>query len=224
MELDTYEPLSSLHNLAFEEFYSIYAESIRPSERKSRTQIAEIMMKPDYKILLVKRTDMVVGFSVLFIPTTESFCLIEYIGIHNRFRRLGIGEKLFRYSVEVVKSNRGYIPILLEVDSEREPSDDQLSRRERKRFYKKVGCRRIDRLSYLLPLIGHGKPPEMDLVIYLPGDSPPIRKAQAEQWLKTIYRRVYDCDDDDPRIARMLEPVADPLVLTEAINDSEPDL
>jgi ribosomal protein S18 acetylase RimI-like enzyme len=210
---DAYESLTSPDDSSFEEFYGIYTESIVPSERKTREQIAGMVARHDYRVLLMKRNDRVVGFCILFVPSHESFCLLEYMAVHATHRNLGIGEKLFRHSIQAVASDRGGVPILIEVDSERELVPDQDIRRKRKRFYRRLGCSQIDGLAYLLPLPGQGPPPKMDLMIYLPGSLPPIQKSQSERWLRVIYQGVYNCAPDDPRIAQMMESVADPLKL-----------
>ena len=210
---DSYEPLTSSDGSSFEEFYRIYAESIPLEERKTRAQISEMIARSDYKILLVKRNGMVIAFSVLFIPHHESFCLLEYMGVHITYRNLGIGKKLFQCSFHPEFSDKGSIPMLLEVDSDRKHSSEHAISRRRKHFYKRLGCFQIDGLDYLLPLPKQGRPPEMDLMVCLPEGSPPIRKSQLEQWLRVIYQRVYNCALDDPRITQMMESVADPVKL-----------
>jgi hypothetical protein len=104
-------------------------------------------------------------------------------------------------------------PILLEVDSDREPSPDQIQRRRRQNFYRRLGCRRIAGCNYILPLPGENAAPEMDLFVYLSAPAPTIGRAELERWLKLIYRDVYGCSADDPRIAIMLDSVPDPIDL-----------
>lgn len=209
----TYEPLVSSSDPSFDEFYRIYVESIPLRERKPKTQISAITTRPDYKILLLKRNDVVIEFSILFTPTKESFCLLEYMAVHSAHRNLGLGRELFLHTFKDFASNCGTVHCLLEVDSDREQSADQEIRRRRQRFYRRLGCLRIDGLSYVLPLHGEGAPPQMDLMVYLPDRLPPISRHQLEHWLKVIYNKVYDCSPDDPRIAQMMEAIGDPVKL-----------
>jgi len=210
---DTFEQLTSPDGPSFEEFYNIYADSIPLRERKTRGQISDMLNSPDYRNYCVKRGGAVIGFSSLFAPARESFCLLEYMAIGSAHRGSGVGKELFQHSVCSITSERGSIPVLLEVDSEREPSPDREVRLRRKRFYKSLGCFQIDGLAYLFPLPGWGTPPEMDLMVYVPIGFPPIRKATIEHWLKVVYQQVYGCGPDDPRIPRMMKSVADPLQL-----------
>lgn len=208
----TYEPLISSLDPSFEEFYWIYEKSIDIRERKPRVQISDTTTKPDYKILLLKRNSVVVGFSILFCSTIESFCLLEYMAVHPSYRNLGLGRELFLHTVNDVASNCGAVPILLEVDSDREQSADLEIRKRRQCFYRRLGCRRIGGLSYVLPLRGEGLPPQMDLMIYFPG-SFVLKRHQLEKWLKVIYKKVYNCSYDDPRILHMMEVIGDPVNL-----------
>lgn len=210
---DTYELLTSPYGASFKEFFSIYADSIPLRERKTRRQISETLASPDYRTYCVKRAGVVIGFSSIFAPACETFCLLEYMAVSGTYRSSGVGKQLFRHIIQSITAERGDIPMLLEVDSERENSPDRDVRLRRKQFYKSVGCFQIDGLIYLFPLAGRGAPPEMDLMVYIPTGSPQIRKAAVEHWLKLIYQQVYGCDSDDPRIARMMKTVADPVKL-----------
>ena len=53
----------------------------------------------------------------------------------------------------------------------------------------------------------------MDLFIYVPEPAPIIRRAKLERWLEVMYRDVYGCSADDPRIAIMLDGVPDQIQL-----------
>lgn len=208
-----YEQLLLDCGTIFEDFYRIYTESLPRREQKPKAQIAAMVTRPDYWVLLARRNGVVIGFSILFIPSRESFGLVEYMAIDRPYRDMGAGSELFRHSVHAVVSNRGDIPILLEVDSDREASADQVMRRRRQLFYRRLGCLRIDRLSYLLPLPGEGSPPEMDLFVYVLDKSRIIRKSELEHWLRVLYQEVYNVSPKDARILRMTKCVEDPVRL-----------
>ena len=197
----------------FEALYAIYCESIGLREQKCRADLAAMVSKPNYRLLLAQDDCSVVGFSIVFVASSESFCLLEYMAVDKSNRGRGVGAELFEETVGVVYRSRGAIPILLEVDSEREPSPDQAQRRRRQNFYRRLGCRRIADCAYILPLPGENAPPEMDLFVYVPEPAPTIRRAKLERWLKLIYRDVYGCSADDRRIAIMLDGVSDPIEL-----------
>lgn len=206
-------PLVSASGHTFEEFYRIYFESISPREQKPKPQMVAMISSSDYSVLLLKQREEIIGFSVLYIPSDEAFCLLEFMAVGSTYRNLGLGKTLFLQSLQTIYKKRGLVPCLIEVDSDREHSSDLEIRRKRQRFYRSLGCFRIDNLSYILPLPGEGPPPAMDLFVYYPAMIPKIKKPDLEHWLKVIYAKVYGCAEDDFRIARMLESVNDPLTL-----------
>lgn len=212
MTQDTFELLGANDDRSIEYFYCIYAESISIREQKPRTHIAAMVHRPDYKVILAKRNGVVIGFSVLFLPTRESFGLLEYMAVQAPHRSGGVGAELFRHSVQAI-SSRGEAPMLVEVDSELDSAPDQTIRQRRQRFYRSLGCLRIEGLSYLLPLPAEAPPPEMDLMVHVPPSIRRIPKSQLEHWLKVVYQEVYGCSPGDARIVRMMERVSDPIGL-----------
>ena len=204
------EQLKTCSEPAFREFYQIYAASIAVREQKPEPWICEMVRKPDNKILVMKREGHVKGFSILFLPRSQRFGLLEYMAVVREERNRGLGAELFRRSMEQVLSPDGQaVPILLEVDSDREASPDQKLRARRQRFYRRLGCLRIAELRYILPLPGEGPPPEMDLMVFPAGNQQQISKTDLKSWLKTIYQDVYRCSSGDPRIVTMLENMPD---------------
>ena len=197
----------------FEALYSIYCESISLREQKAKADLAAMVSEPNYRLLLAQDDSSVVGFSIVVVAGGESFCLLEYMAVDKSYRGRGVGVELFEETVGTIYKEHGAIPILLEVDSDREPSPDRVERRRRQNFYRRLGCRAIANCAYILPLPGKNAPPEMDLFVYVPGPAPTIRRAKLERWLKLIYRDVYGCSADDCRIAIMLDGVSDPIEL-----------
>jgi hypothetical protein len=207
---DSFSRLVSDSDAPFKDFLRIYEESISVRERKSESEISQMLSRPDYRVILLRRDDAAVGFSIVFVPLKESFCLLEYMAVDAPHRNAGLGRKLFLGTVDNIFSKTGHVPMLLEVDSDREHSADQPMRRRRQQFYRRLDCLRIDQLPYILPLPGKGAPPQMDLMVYFPGGTQVVPKRQLQHWLKLIYHDVYGCAEGDPRIAEMLKTVTDP--------------
>ena len=169
---------------------------------------------PEYWVGVMKAAGHVTGFSILFLPPAERFALLEYMAVAREQRNRGLGTRLFKQTVvQAVTPKRPSFPIVLEVDSDREACRDQQMRTRRQQFYRRLGCLRISGLHYILPLPGHGPAPEMDLMLYSAEPLRDVPKGELERWLKTIYRDVYRCSVDDPRIVQMLHDVSDPVRL-----------
>lgn len=211
---DRFEPLISSSDPSFDRFYGIYSESMPVRERKPKAEITAMVGQPHYKILLLKRAGTAIGFSIIFAPVSEMFCLLEYMAIDVMYRSSGLGRTLFTRSILNVIDGRGFIPVLLEVDSEREPSGDMTVIKRRLDFYRRLGCLRIQGLSYVLPLPGEGPPPAMDLLVYFHSRTAVIRRSELERWLRVVYMSVYNCSPEDPRLAMMTSTLSDPVVLT----------
>jgi GNAT superfamily N-acetyltransferase len=213
------EQLASSEGETFRQLYAIYAASIAAREQKREGWIAAMVGAPQYRVWVAKSGDVVQGFSILFVPAGAGFALLEYMAVAPNQRNHGLGAELFRRTVEQAVTPEGRpLPVLLEVDSDREASSDRALRTRRERFYRRLGCLRIAGLRYIMPLAGEGSPPEMDLFVY--SAAPPGRPAQSEvprsevkHWLETIYQDVYHCAPADPRLAHMMAGLPDPVLL-----------
>jgi GNAT superfamily N-acetyltransferase len=214
------EQLASSEGESFRQLYAIYAASIAAREQKGASWIASMIDDPQYRVWVAKAGDRVRGFSILFAPAAGAFALLEYMAVAPDQRSHGLGAELFRQTVaHAVTPEGGQLPVLLEVDSDREASSDRALRTRREQFYRRLGCLRLAGLRYVMPLAGEGSPPEMDLFVYRAeplGRRPArneIARSEATRWLETIYRDVYHCPADDPRLAQMVAALPDPLPL-----------
>lgn len=208
------EELTSADGAPFRQLFAIYAASITPREQKPEDWLRAMVLAPEYRVWIAQDAGQVLGFSILFVPPGKGFALLEYMAVASDRRGHGFGGRLFRRTVERAVTPQGAeLPVLLEVDSDREASSDQAVRTRRLRFYRRLGCLKIAGLRYLMPLPGAGSAPEMDLMIYraAPAAAAPLPRGDLERWLQTIYQDVYRVSPDDPRIARMLQPLPDPV-------------
>lgn len=151
-----------------------------------------------------------IAFAILFLSPGEPFALLEYMATDLRWRSRGVGAALFNMSL----AELGARTILVEVDSDREASADSAIRSRRKDFYRKLGCRQVAELGYVMPMVAGIQPPKMDLLLRPGSDSGPIAKATLRAWLEEIYAAVYGQVLPDSRIDAMLERVADRVALS----------
>lgn len=207
-------PLEPEDDEYYAEVYRIYAESIDPREQKPRDQLSALRGRLDYSIVVARQGGRIVGFSILFLPSGEPFCLLEYMAVDAAVRGGGVGAGLFRKSQEIAAARQGEAVVLIvEVDSDRVPSPNQVLCSKRQRFYRRLGCVRVEGLAYELPLAAAGTPPEMDLLVLLPPEKKRLALSELERWLRIIYREVYGCAAEDSRLRKMIEPLADPVRL-----------
>src|SRR5579862_5143150 len=209
LDSDHIEQVQSCDNAVFREFYQIYAASIVAREQKPEAWICRMVAAPDYQVWVLKAGGHVQGFSILFFAK-EGFALLEYMAVAPGLRNQGVGSKLFtETAMRAVDGGGQPVPVVLEVDSEREAGGEREIRRRRQHFYRRLGCLRIAGLHYILPLSGIGPPPDMDLLVYSTRKLGPLPKTTLKRWLTAIYRDVYHAASDDPRIAQMLRDLPD---------------
>ncbi|OHE11756.1 MAG: hypothetical protein A2525_08045 [Sulfurimonas sp. RIFOXYD12_FULL_36_11] len=187
----------------FDDFYAIYSISFPLSEQKSKEELLIMLDSPDYTIFTSKIETQTVGFCIIFHSEQTSFYLLEYMAIDGTKRSLGIGSKLFSHITMQIFSKYGIKPMLIEIDSPEEKSDEQNLREKREQFYKRLGCRKIEPFDYILAIKSDQITPPMELLVYHDGMQN-ILKSQLQEWLEDIYMLVYGCAKDDERITKML--------------------
>lgn len=206
------ELLTSAEGAPFQELFAIYASSIAAREQKPEAWLRAMVEAPEYRVWISRDAGHVLGFSILFVPPASGFALLEYMAVVSERRGHGFGAKLFQKTVERAVTPEGEpLPVLLEVDSDGEASSDRALRTRRLHFYRRLGCRKVAGLRYLMPLQGTGAAPEMVLMIYRAAHEARVARGDLERWLKIIYRDVYHVPPDDPRIGTMLAPLPDPV-------------
>jgi GNAT superfamily N-acetyltransferase len=206
------ELLTSADGSLFRQLFAIYASSITPREQKPEEWLRAMVAAPEYRVSIAQSAGRVLGFSILFVPPGEGFTLLEYMAVTPEKRGHGFGGELFRRTaLHSLAPDGARLPVVLEIDSDREASTDQALRTRRAQFYRRLGCVKIAGLEYSMPLHGAGAPPEMDLMIH-PSEPPaPLPRPTLRRWLQIIYRDVYRCSPDDPRIGAMVAPLPDPV-------------
>jgi hypothetical protein len=120
---------------------------------------------------------------------------------HDR-RNRGIGQFLFAETVNFDGISSRFL--LAEVDSDKAAAADQEDRIRRKTFYRRLGCREIDQLRYIMPPVSSEAPPEMDILVYKQDLPNSIERMRLRQWLQRIYVEVYGMSANDPRIETMI--------------------
>jgi GNAT superfamily N-acetyltransferase len=206
------EQLKSRDGSTFRQLYAIYAASIVAREQKPEGWIGAMMGAPEYHVWVAKAGGLVRGFSIVFVPAAGGFALLEYMAVAQEERNRGLGRELFLQSLGCAVTPAGRkLPVVLEIDSDREPSSDRAMRTRREQFYRRLGCVRIAGLHYVMPLPGEGSSPEMDLMVHSAEPLDSLGLSDLKRWLQIIYRDVYRCSPDDPRIGQMLQDLPDPV-------------
>ena len=214
MNLDDFRVhrVCSVHEPAFAQLLRIYTDALPESERKSTERLSAMMSDPQYFFLVATMANDVAGFSIVRVFAHADAALLEYMAVASELRNRGVGRWLFAQTAEF----DGICPrfLLAEVDSDKLPSDDEEDRSRRKAFYRRMGCREVDQLCYVMPPVSTAPPPEMDILVYKQPLPPFLDRSHLRQWLERCYVEVYGLYEDDFRIEIMMRglPAHVPLI------------
>jgi ribosomal protein S18 acetylase RimI-like enzyme len=181
----------------FEPLIVLYEAAIPARERKPEEAVRAMATSPVHRVGILAEGSALLGFFLLYVG--ESLALLEYLAVHAQRRSAGLGASLYAHA----RASAAGLPLLVEVDSDREAAPDRALRARRIAFYRRLGCRRLKGLDFILPLPGDGAPPELDLLV----DGVEGRRVDADcaaLWLGEIYVGVYGCGGDDPRLRAMI--------------------
>jgi hypothetical protein len=213
MSVPSARRLVSDSDIGFSALFKIYAEAIPPNECKSRDELAAMLRSPHYCFLVFEDKAVVLGFSITYLPKTETFALLEYMAVAKAQRSRGLGSTLFQLALSSEFLPARHEVVIVEIDSPSERSAHDVSIRARRlEFYERNGCFLVPNLKYLFPLVCEKPAPEMNLLIHFRGQRRPILKTEFRQWLQSIYEEVYAMTAGDPRINKMLSQVCDPVL------------
>lgn len=200
--------VTSAEEPAFADLVRIYSEAHPASEIKSVDALAAMIERPEYLFLAAVEADAAIGFAIAVALAGTDATLLEYMAVDAAHRGRGVGQRLFRAIAEMPGRF-----LVVEVDSDRFPSQDAQDRVRRKQFYRRLGCRQIEGLTYRMPRVSTAEPPLMDMLVQR-GELPDsIDKAQLRVWLEACYAQVYQQALPDERIEAMLADLPDDIRL-----------
>lgn len=198
--------------IAFDGLLRVYTAAHPASERKSADALRQMIERPEYLFLAVTEAEVVVGFAIAIALADCDGVLIEYMAVDAEHRGRGIGKLLFRAIAGWPEALDRFL--LAEVDSAAAALSQGDDRVRRKNFYRRLGCRQIEGLVYVMPPVTSAVPPPMDVLVYRRELPACVEKEHVRRWLEAIYAQVYGVAAGDPRIDAMLDGLADCISLT----------
>lgn len=186
--------------------FALYRDSIAPSEQRPEAEFRDLVKRTDYRFVAAMLGDELLGVAVAWIPPDSNFWLFEYAAVVPKARNHSIGANLFTGARYLAGEQRMALTEV-EVDLGAPWQAKRLN------FYRRLGWQRVVGLDYRLPLRAFGIPPPMWLLALppLPADSVPAQTV--EGWLRRIYAEAYGKGLDDPRLAEMVDPLPDNVML-----------
>ena len=187
--------------------FALYASAIEKSEQRPEQEFRALILRPGYRFLAAHLDDEMIGIAVSWAPEDADMWLFEYAAVAPHLRGNNIGANLFLASRNLAGQGR---TALVEVDA----FTGEEIQAKRLAFYRRLNCRRLAGLDYILPLDAFGSPPPMWLLALPPEEAAStISVYTVENWLRAIYAVAYSKPLDDWRLAAMIDPLQDDVEL-----------
>jgi GNAT superfamily N-acetyltransferase len=202
--------IDDFDSFEFEQSIDIYKSSF-PSNETRPVQRVVVMLKNDknYHLFISVNNNSVVGIALMYIFKPLRIGLLDYIAVIPNYRRRGIGEELFKFTLEKCGSlvSNG-IGLLIEIQRENvlDP-EESVVRKDRISFYTLLGAKVLEGVNYLLPPMRNGgEAEEMYLMIRPLGEVHHLSKASVVRYIRAIYSTIYQYHSNNllDRIAQKL--------------------
>jgi ribosomal protein S18 acetylase RimI-like enzyme len=184
----------------FNQALQIYSSSFPPVETKPVNKLVKMLLKDkNYHLFVMVKDGSVIGISLLYVFKKLRSGLLDYMTIIPEFQGQYMGTALFRHTLNRFKRMcPNSIGLFLEV--QKEDVEDLIERRIRKnriRFYRGLGAKKVGNVNYLLPPQHGTKPEEMQLMIVPTVKVKSLSKEFLFDLIKTTYIKVYGYRKDD---------------------------
>lgn len=201
---NSFTVLTSKQETEFSALISIYQDAIEPTEQKTPKEIEAMLNDRRYVLTVSYTGSQISGFTIAFFPDGANFWLLEYMAVVAEMRGKRIGEALFNEAYRYGQQRDPERICLLEVDRPCSSTNPKNDTEGRFRFYRRLDCRAVQGLDYILPLDAGGTPPPMLLLTYRQPPLETVSKVRVRQWLMSLYVDVYGKLPSDARIDMMV--------------------
>jgi ribosomal protein S18 acetylase RimI-like enzyme len=195
----------------FDALVRIYTEAHPATELKTVDALKRMIERPEYLFLMATQDGAAVGFSITIAFVDCDAALLEYMAVDASHPGMGVGQFLFRATTKYPPISQR--SLLIEVDSDRTASAPTDDRTRRKHFYRRLGCRQIEGLTWIMPPVSSSQPPPMDMLLYRRELPDSIEKTRMRVWLEACYAQVYQQALPDARIESMLDGLPETISL-----------
>jgi GNAT superfamily N-acetyltransferase len=187
--------LDDFDSFEFEQSLDIYKSSFPSNETRPIEKVV-VMLKNDknYHLFISVNNNSVVGISLMYIFYPLRIGLLDYMAVIPNYRRRGIGEKLFKFTLQKFNAlvSNG-IGLLIEIQKETvlDP-EESVIRKKRISFYTSLGAKVLEGVNYLLPPMRNGgEAEEMYLMIRPLWEVHHLSKASVVKYISAIYSTIY---------------------------------
>jgi GNAT superfamily N-acetyltransferase len=194
--------IKDYNSFEFKQSINIYENSFPFNETRPFEDIVNMLRNDkNYHLIVSLNNNAVIGISLMYIFRFLNIGLLDYMAISPSYRGQGLGKEIFNFTFEKLCSiiTNG-IGLLIEIQKENNLLDHQemTVRKNRIRFYNKLGVKLMDKVNYLLPPIyPSNKEEEMYLMIKPIKKICYLSKEQVIRYINIIYSTIYKYYDND---------------------------
>lgn len=169
--------------------------SMRPADRIRNM----IDSDGDYHLYVATQNRLVVGMSLLYVFHSLKMGFLDYLAVASRFQRRGIGSRLLQYTLNrFLHEISDPIGLLIEIERECDCGrEEQIVRRDRIKFYQRMGARILSDVLYLQPPQCGTNAEEMYLMLMPMRRICSLSKESVIQYIEAIYSKIYDYESRD---------------------------
>jgi GNAT superfamily N-acetyltransferase len=195
--------LTDFSSTEFECSLEIYKSSFPSNETRPIERVVEMLKRDkNYQLFIYLKDNSVVGISLMYIFRSLGIGLLDYMAVKSNYQRQGLGREIFEGTFKKFASDiHDGIGLVIEIQRENAPNLQEREinvRKNRIRFYVRMGAKILERVNYFLPPIQYGTEPEemylmikpLDEIHYLPKES-------VLQYIEAIYSTIYQYQAKD---------------------------
>ncbi len=178
------EKFSLKENYSKENLKYVYNDlysQFEKSELKDKEQFDTLFKSENYKLLLCYDESDLIGYIIVYIDIETNLMWLDYLAVLEEYHSRGYGTKMIETLKEKYKNLDGCM-----IEVEKEDDNDQNTYR-RIKFYKNLGCMRLD-INYMLPT----KESSLRMhLYYLPFGKKTIKMTKALSVIKSAHNIIH---------------------------------
>lgn len=186
--------------------YALYRDNITRSAQRPEAEFRGLVGRKDYRFVAAMHEKDLLGVALVWLPPDSDIWLFENVVVVPKARGLRIGTNLFTGSRILAGEHRTAL-------TEVEVDLGAPAQAKRLEFFRRLACQRVVGLDYRMPLRAQGIPPPMWLLAVPPQPAESLPAQTVEEWMRRIYSEAYGKPFDDPRLAQMIDPLPDDVML-----------
>ncbi len=161
-EMVTFVQLQDSQHPDFPAAIDLYEQAFPPSTKIATSLVIENIERNIYQLFVGYDTSRVVFMAMLYPMAGSEFVLLAYIATHPDYRGQGIGSTFLRQTLDRLQRDSQYL--LLEVKNPKF-GDDRVLRQRRVNFYRRIGAKVMEGVTFVAPPLSSSLPAELMLMV-----------------------------------------------------------